>query len=275
MIYELQRKDFGLATHLVADRCNVEAKSVVEGNNPGWVFVDDPGQPTVAFIWSKGIDGFYLIGSEGNEQFNTYLNEFVELVIVPRAKALGYEWFEINGMTDTWDTLIKNVFGNKEEFTHWLQHVYCFPPEELYIKIQPALPNDCQLVFVCDELLNDGSIINLDFLTSTLLHYWDDLESLFQKGFAYCVVRDHAAVSICYSSFVASNVDELGIVTLEQYRRQGFAKAAAAAAVQHSLRHKRRPYWDCTSTNKASIATAESIGFVKAWMYTCYGFPLA
>ena len=43
-----------------------EALAVIEGNHPGWVFVDDLNTPRTALVWARGIEGLYM-DLEGNQ----------------------------------------------------------------------------------------------------------------------------------------------------------------------------------------------------------------
>lgn len=55
MILELNKQDFYKIRH-IAEQCqNIEVKAIVNGNNPGGVYVDDPITPTAALIWIPAI----------------------------------------------------------------------------------------------------------------------------------------------------------------------------------------------------------------------------
>ena len=49
---------------------NIEINAVLNGINPGWVFVNEQINPKTALLWSRGIEGFYFIGEPDNDQFN-------------------------------------------------------------------------------------------------------------------------------------------------------------------------------------------------------------
>jgi len=93
-------------------------------------------------------------------------------------------------------------------------------------------------------------------------------------GLGYCALRNGEVASICCVSFRTHDTDVLGIETVAQYRRRGLARYVAAACAEDVLRNGRRAYWDCEVDNIASAATAESVGFEKAWEYRCYAFRI-
>ncbi len=90
MIFELNQLLFSKASHLLnGELINLEIKAVVEGYNPGWVFVDNTENPETAMVWSKGIKGFYFIGDANNSDFNNNINLYIDEEILPRAQSMG------------------------------------------------------------------------------------------------------------------------------------------------------------------------------------------
>lgn len=79
MIYELNRAQFLNISHLLnGELINLAIKAVVEGYNPGWIFVDNIENPKMAMIWSKGIKGFYFVGESNNLDFNNNINMYID-----------------------------------------------------------------------------------------------------------------------------------------------------------------------------------------------------
>ncbi|MCM3782180.1 hypothetical protein M3231_04295 [Neobacillus mesonae] len=69
-MFELTRCQFYKAISLLDNgHPYPEVLSILENNNPGWVFSDRADAPKTALVWSKGMQGFYLIGDETNEAF--------------------------------------------------------------------------------------------------------------------------------------------------------------------------------------------------------------
>ena len=61
--------------------------------------------------------------------------------------------------------------------------------------------------------------------------------------------------------YLADKVQELGVNTLEGYRRRGYACEAARLCVSSILRSSRAPLWSCALDNTASLKTAKKLGF--------------
>ncbi|MFP3361203.1 GNAT family N-acetyltransferase, partial [Planococcus sp. SIMBA_143] len=62
MIHELDQAEFYKCETLLNDIGHLEAKAVIEGNNPGRVFVDHLDAPKAGLIWLGNHDGFFFIG---------------------------------------------------------------------------------------------------------------------------------------------------------------------------------------------------------------------
>lgn len=91
---ELSQQDFiEVKPLLTGALIHPEILSIIEGNNPGWIFVDQLVTPKSALVWSKGMQGFYIIGDHTNEIFIKSLDSYVSSHIAPRMKKLGLEYF--------------------------------------------------------------------------------------------------------------------------------------------------------------------------------------
>lgn len=271
MIYELGKSQFNNISHLLfGDRCNVEIKAVTELNNPGWVFVDNIKTPKTALVWSKGIEGFYFAGEENNPEFNDYINDYIDIIIRPRAKQLGLKSFECSGISQQWDNTIEKLF-NKRKLQKSYQCVYKFKDfESCYLEKYPIDSNYTVRRIDC-ELLN-SQIDNKEFLLSEIQLFWSSVEDFLQKGIGFCIMNDKLVVSRAISGFVTKNTQTIGIETLKEYRRKGFAKKSVIEFLKHCKTNKFEPYWDCMKKNIASASTAESIGFSKDFEYALYEF---
>lgn len=271
MIYELNKSQFkNISPLLVGNRCNIEIKAVVELNNPGWIFVDNIREPKTALVWSKGIQGFYFVGDEGNPELNDYINDYIDIIIRPRARKLGFNWFECSGISSKWEESIESIF-QKRKLHKYYQYVYRFKDFQLdFSDIRPL--NDRYDVRRVDRELIEGDYDNKDFLLSEIQLFWSSVEDFLQRGVGFCIVDDKMIISRCISSFVSEDIHAIGIETLKEYRKKGLAKRSVAELLK-SLKDKNlEPYWDCMKTNVASASLAESVGFSKAFEYALYEF---
>ena len=114
MISELKKFEFYKCKELLNEQGQLEAKAVIEGVNPGRVYVDDRDAPTSGLIWLGNNDGFIFIGDENNERFSNELNTFIDQIITPEAQKVGLHWFEGVGNHPNWNPTIEKLLNNRE-----------------------------------------------------------------------------------------------------------------------------------------------------------------
>jgi len=85
VIYELNKPDYEKVRPLFHPLVwHLSSAAVLDGNNPGRVFVDDPVNPQTAFMFSP--EGCYLAGNPDNDAFNRALNHAIHTGEVPGEK---------------------------------------------------------------------------------------------------------------------------------------------------------------------------------------------
>lgn len=90
-------------------------------------------------------------------------------------------------------------------------------------------------------------------------------QQCFPDGIVYAVIADGCAVSVAFAHRTAvmeGRVADLGVDTAQLYRRRGYAQTAVSAVVEHVTHDGGEANYDCDRGNHASIATAQSVGFV-------------
>ena len=271
MLYELSRDEHQRIRHLACDSTNLEARAVISGNNPGWIFVDNKETPQTALLWAKGNEGFYLMGSHANADFNEGLNDFVDEIIKPRSLALGYTWFEVSGTKDEWNEVIESLFYRRG-LHQWTQRVYTHN-RRLVPGTRPLLDPTMRLASLDKKLLT-SDLKNLNIVTAELERYWDSLSHFYEKGFGYAIIGMGLVASLCFSSFVDKDEFQVGLKSYDPLERDALPRAVAVEFVRHVLSKRGYAYWDCTETHVATYRMAESLGFSRAWDYQCHGFQL-
>jgi len=269
MVHELKQASGSV---LAIDCPFPEALAVIEGNNPGWVFVDDLKTPRAALVWAQGVKGFYLVGDANSAAFLKGLDVYTDQVLEPRLHDLGVAWFEISG-DESWNPVIEKVFEkrNLESSQQW---VYTLKPKKHTSVTQLGAVGDGKLQSVDQPLLVDLSVGNKAFLLSKLIQFWGSVDTFLTTGLGYVIVDGEEIASLCCSGFVAGNIHVIDIETEASHRRKGYAEMAARAFVTECIDKHLQPHWDCMAENTASARLAEKLGFTQSHMYTLYSFSL-
>lgn len=273
MIYELPKHDFYKCKSLVNKHGQLEVKAVIEGVNPGRIFVDNRDTPMSALLWLGNNDGFYFIGDEDNESFTNQLNNFLDELLIPEAKGLGLKWFEGIGNHSKWNKTIEKIFAHRK-LGSWNQKVYTLDKGNFQATIGPIDNPDYKVFKITKELYDNTSTGNIEFLHSKILEFWSSPETFFQEGLGYCAVYRNVIVSVCFSGFVFNNVHCIDIETLKEHRGKNLAQVLAYNFVTECLNNDFVPYWDCMEGNKPSVAIAEKLGFDNVLNYVGYEFQL-
>ena len=271
MIYELKKDEFYKVNHLLnKPLINLEIKSVVEGYNPGWIFVDHEISPKTCMVWSKGIKGFYFLGASDNESFNKNIYNYIMEVIRPRAKALALDSFEFSGTSEAWDLSLRDIF---KDFDLNISKQYVYEKDNITIKDdwQENLGDGFKLKKINRDLLMNGDY-NTDYVKAAIYEWWESLDDFLNNGHGFCILSNHLAVCSCVTSFRSENTMESHIKTKETYRKKGLASLAVNAFLCECKKNKYQAYWDCMEENYGSRALAEKFGYEKQWEYYLYSF---
>ncbi len=273
MISELHKSKFYMCRDLLYEQGQLEAKAIIEGTNPGRLFVDDLESPSTGLIWLGNNDGFIFIGDEKNEAFHTQLNDFIDSILTPEARKVGLTWFEMVGNHKGWDKVIKDVFEHRK-LGCWDQKVYILKKENYQANFEQNIGSEYKVLKMNETLFHNrgNTVKNIEFLRSKILEFWSTPEAFFNKGVGYCVIHENEMVSVCFSGFVAGNVHCIDIETLEAHQGKKLAQKVAQSFVEDCLNHNLTPYWDCMESNKPSVAVAEKLGFRNIFNYKGYEF---
>lgn len=274
MISELNKNDFYRCKSLIEPQGQLEVIAVIEGINPGRIFVDNIASPKSGLVWLGNNDGFFFIGNEENEEFNNQINKLIDTIITPEAKKVGLDWFEGMGNHPKWNKIIEIMFEHRK-LGSWNQRVYMLQKEDYQDKCEPILEEEYIVKNINRTLYENssGEIINIEFLRTQILESWSSPDEFFDTGIGHCIIYDNNIISVCFSVFVVENVHSVAIETLEPYRGKKLAQKIAHSFVKDCLEKDRLPYWDCMEDNKPSITIAENIGFTSVFNYVGYYFP--
>lgn len=269
MVYEIDYCDYYKTSYLLENVKNFpEVRAIINNNNPGKIYVDDEDKPKTALVWNQGMQGFYFIGDDNNDNFLGNIKGYINDRIINKLKSKGINWFEISGVNDRWNKRIEELFRDRG-IKYGYQLAYALDNNKSIYKKGLIDGYDIRKL---DESIFDVKVNNLDFVINELELFWGTMNKFLDNGICYYAIEDNKIVSMCYSGFKADKIQTIGIETLKEYRRKNYAYVLACKFIVDCYKRDIIPYWDCSEENIGSKKLAEKLGFEKNGQYRCYWF---
>ena len=247
---------------------NLAPQALVAGAGSGTIHVDDPADPRSA-IAQVG-NRFFLVGEAGNEAFADGLRALFLEEVYPRAQEEGVNGLVLYYAPGDWAGTIERVLdGNRFRDIERAQRQY-WTFRGLQSDWRAWIPRG-YTVRPIDRALTRGKLSNVELLTDEMASECPSVGFFLRHRFGYCLTSQHEVVGWCLSEHNCGNRCEVGIETLQGYRRQGVATATASALVDYALSREIEVGWHCYEINAPSIAAARKVGFEKVLDYpVCY-----
>ncbi len=263
-MYKLNRTDYEKVIPLFkGPHLNLVVTSVVEGNSHGEMWVDDVASPQTVFMWDRRYC-YYLAGHAHDEEFNKNVEKILTEEIIPEAVRHDYSVFKAYYTSNEWERIIEDIFKERCPLKRARQF-YTFKKVKNSWKIPPG----CSVVQIDGDLL-ESTLKNVEEVTGEIESMWNSVSDFLKKGVGFCLVCGSEIVSWCTGEYFSKGRCGIGIETVEEYQRRGFATLTAAAFVDYCVSKNIAPHWDCFGNNAPSIRVAEKVGFEKVMEYTVY-----
>lgn len=104
---------------------------------------------------------------------------------------------------------------------------------------------------------------NLDMITNEVIPTgtYNNMEDYLMRGIGYSPIINNKVCGFCTSEYPSKSAIAIGIEVLDEYQRQGYAKAMTKAFLYRATQRGLSIYWECWKNNIASVNTALSCGF--------------
>ena len=103
--------------------------------------------------------------------------------------------------------------------------------------------------------------------------YAGSLKNFLTHGIGICILRGEDIVVEAYASSLGRERAEIGAITHEEFRGQGYAPIACAFLIETCEKRGYQAYWSCDADHKASVRVAEKLGFQYERPYQIYEYP--
>jgi RimJ/RimL family protein N-acetyltransferase len=275
MLHKLNQYNFPRVRDLFASLAASQpmCNAVLERVSPGAVYVDDPAAPRTAylqtFIGSEQEPQWgFLAGDPSNAAFNHELNRtlFGREIIHPDAPLV----FCTCDSPD-WLPALEAVFAPSPPVPASRRH---YVARAFHQDWRRLIPEGFVVEPLNPDLLQRPGLSVPDEVRQTLAK-WERIAGpcFADYGFVAIEASPRAAQVAAWATvdFVAGGMGDLGMFTLDEYRKRGLAYITTSAAIEHGLAHGLRQIcWTCMEDNPGSIRTAERLGLERVEDYTLY-----
>jgi hypothetical protein len=90
-----------------------------------------------------------------------------------------------------------------------------------------------------------------------------DAEEFLSQAIVAVAIMDEGIVSIAYTTSRSEKYADIGVHTLEPFRRRGFARAAASLVTARVQEEGQTPVWSTGHFNRAPLSIARQLGFTE------------
>ena len=217
--------------------------SIAEGFQTGQIYADDLADPQTVLFWHYA--GFaYLTGKIGDR----ILKEVSEKV------RTGIDGRRFVLITDNEDAA--EFFSGEEGISieKRLEYVHTGVIDQ---GVSRQLPADCRI-----EPIHAA---NIDHIRGRIIpaFSWDGKEKFLENGFGYVISCQNEIAAVSFSAAVSSEEVDIGVETMENYRKQGFALLLTEQMCKTIHAQGKRPVWAHSQKNEISGKTALACGFTR------------
>lgn len=272
MFFVLPSNEYSKLTPLLGGlEHHMTVMSIVAGDTPGIVYVDEPIQPSAFLCCCR--HRLYFGGSASLAAFNRALADLLEHEIYPQALAGGGLALVVYyDESADWQVAIEKIGGNR--LSERYQRSY-YRRTARIVASSPALPEAMTIQPIDDRLLEQTYLLGYADLVEELQSERLSAADFVERSFGFCALVENAIAGMCTSEYNSGARCEVGINTMEAFRRRGIAKALVAHFVDAaSARGVNEIGWHCWKANLPSVATALASGFEHVRDYSAYVISL-
>lgn len=270
-VYELPFTLFHRAAPLFAEAWFDEPymDAVLQGTQAGRIVVDDPEKPSAAIMFRTY--EYYIAGA-----VDTPLRAFIQDAPAEHGefqKLYGYapvgEAWEQALLADYDGALIRIYRHNYRWSSAGSGDTQTSKLRQGVINWRERLPEGARVVRI-DAALAER--IDREW-HETIGLFWDGYENYIQKAFGFCLLVGDELGSMASTDGISQRIVNMGVRTAEKFRKQGLAKLACQAFIEHALARGIEPTWDTDGMNEPSKALARSLGFAEGRSFSQISTP--
>lgn len=238
------------------------ARAVIEGHVNGKIYVDNIKQPST-FLIAHPYGMSLLFGNENNDSFNAALVDYALNLNKSRQKT---EWLQ--AYPASWNEKIAFLFADKmireNENTDGQKHEKI----ELSTRVNFQFNEEKYLDFKRKFEKNSYEIVHtskqhFEEINGTVVptYFWNNAEDFSMNAVGFSLIYEGKPASTAFSAFIIDQKLEIGIESVAEVRRKGFAQYTCMALIEYCLEKGYEPVWACRLENTISYKLAQKLGF--------------
>jgi RimJ/RimL family protein N-acetyltransferase len=216
------------------------------GNTPGRAFVDDPNNPSYCMVRTN--EALVFFSQQASQDFFDQG--------LAHARQFGHVALIWQSSTSTLQIPKADKTIQRLEFSEFSSN-----NQSLAGMKNGGLPDGFEIRSIDKELLETCE------WKEEIESFCGSMENFLSHGFGVCLMRGSEIISESYAPFVGVHNVEIGSVTREAHRGQGYAAITCAHLIQACLERGLQPYWSCDADNLASVNLARKLGFQNGREY--------
>jgi GNAT superfamily N-acetyltransferase len=248
---------------------SLSIRAVLDGSNPGRIFVDNSTKPRLAFALT--IEGYLLAGDHYDPALRKALKQFFQDSLFTGQVYLDDNESQTLAVhPSAWVDYLPELIPTHEVEASPRYQYLC---TELDYAWRDRLPDGYTVhqidrTFLDDNLFADpDGLIELEMIRIA----WGDVDNYLEHGAGFIVEHGGAVVSFCTADCRSGDQIDIGVETSPSHRRKGLATIVTAATVEYCFQKGyRKVGWHCNQINVGSWKTAEKVGFKRQTEYTYY-----
>jgi len=257
----LDKKDFYKVIESIKSVAfnNLFARSVVECKVSGKIYVDNIKNPkTYYVIHPYGMT--LLFGDWNNHEFNNKFKNYALNLNNIRAKN---EWMQV--FPNEWNDVLLKLFNNsivksenkinETEIIELNTRVNFKFNHSKYMIIEENTNPCIEIVRIDKDIYENmpGTVVPK--------YFWDNKEDFLKNGIGFSLIYNSQLAATAFSSYIHENKLEMGIETVGNFRKMGFAEKVCCALINYCIENNYEPVWSCRLQNTGSYKLAKKIGF--------------
>jgi len=192
--------------------------SIVEGNTPAQIFVDDIENMSI-FLICEGHCVYFGGEVEDKNKYREAIKFFKENYLSEkRRRELGV--VKINYYTEAWE---KELLEGLKEFDYRVLERCLFKQDLKNIPRLYSSDNNVIIKNIDNQVLNNTQLGNHNCVIDEITGMWGSVDNFVQNGFGCCAIMDENIISWCTAEYISKSYCGIGIETIEEHEGKGVA----------------------------------------------------